>query len=296
MNDPRKGVIFALAAFGLWGLAPIYFKAVASVNPTEVLAHRVIWSVVFLFLLISFNQQWKALFTLIKDRKIVFRLLFTAVLISVNWLIFIWAVGANRIVETSLGYYINPLISVVLAMLFLGERLRPLQWMAIGLALLGVINQIVVVGSLPLVALTLAFSFGFYGLLRKKISINPVIGLTVETLLLMPFALVYLVWLSNNNTLAFTQQALTIDVLLIAAGLVTSLPLIFFAAATNRLSLTSIGLIQYTAPSITFLLAILIYDEPFGGAQLITFGCIWVALILFSVEGYRYQKRKKLNV
>ena len=296
MNDPRKGVIFALAAFGLWGLAPIYFKAVASVNPTEVLAHRVIWSVVFLFLLISFNQQWKALFTLIKDRKIVIRLLFTAVLISVNWLIFIWAVGANRIIETSLGYYINPLISVVLAMLFLGERLRPLQWMAIGLALLGVINQIVIVGSLPLVALTLAFSFGFYGLLRKKISINPVIGLTVETLLLMPFALVYLVWLSNNNTLVFTQQALTIDVLLIAAGLVTSLPLIFFAAATNRLSLTSIGLIQYTAPSITFLLAILIYDEPFGGAQLTTFGCIWVALILFSVEGYRYQKRKKLNI
>ncbi len=293
-NLTRQGVLFALGAFSLWGLAPIYFKAVATISPMEVLAHRVIWSVFFLLLLISATRQWKPLFTLIGERKTLLRLLFTAFLISINWLIFIWAVGASRIIETSLGYYINPLISVILAMLFLGERLRPIQWVAIAIALAGVINQIIIVGSIPLVALALAFSFGFYGLVRKKISVNPIIGLTVETLLLMPFALLYLGWLAFNNGLMFTHQGMTIDLLLIAAGLVTSLPLICFAAATNRLSLTSMGLIQYVAPSLTFLLAILVYDEPFGASQLVTFGCIWGALVLFTIEGYHYQRRKQI--
>ncbi|WP_250657482.1 EamA family transporter RarD [Alkalimarinus coralli] len=290
----RQGVFYALGAFGLWGLAPIYFKAVSTVTPTEVLAHRVIWSVIFLLLLVTYNKQWDSLKAVVRNRQTILRLFFSASLISINWLVFIWAVSVGRIVETSLGYYINPLISVLLAMIFLGERLRPIQWIAISVACLGVINQIALVGSLPIVALTLAFSFGFYGLLRKKVSVNPVIGLTIETLLLLPFAMAYLLWLSAKDQLAFLHLSGTIDLLLIAAGLVTSLPLIFFAAATNRLSLTTLGLVQYVAPSLTFLLAVLIYNEPFGPPQLITFGCIWGALVIFTTEGMAYQKRKRI--
>ncbi|MES9856679.1 MAG: EamA family transporter RarD [Sedimenticola sp.] len=286
----RKGLIYATLAFGLWGFGPIYFKAVASVQPLEVLAHRVIWSLFFLVLVISWSRGWPKLLLLLTERKKLLWLFTTSVIVSSNWLVFIWAVANDRILEASLGYFINPLFSVLLAMLVLGERLRLMQRVAIGIAVLGVANQILILGELPLVALALAITFGFYGLLRKMVAVDPVHGLTVETLLLLPFALIYLFWLDGTGGMSFIHTSLNIDLLLIAAGLVTAVPLIYFAAATNRLSLTVVGLFQYLAPSMTFLLALFLYNEPFGGVQLITFGSIWFALVLFTLEGWRYRR------
>ncbi|MEJ1336478.1 MAG: EamA family transporter RarD [Candidatus Sedimenticola sp. (ex Thyasira tokunagai)] len=289
----KKGLIYATLAFGLWGFGPIYFKAVASVQPMEVLAHRIIWSLFFLALIISWNRGWPSLFRLLAERKKLLWLFTTSVIVSCNWLVFIWAVANDRILEASLGYFINPLFSVLLAMLVLGERLRFLQGVAIAIAVVGVTNQILIFGELPLVALVLAVTFGFYGLLRKIIAVDPVHGLTVETLLMLPFALIYLFWLDGTGGMSFIHAGTTINLLLIAAGLVTAVPLIYFAAATNRLSLTVIGLFQYLAPSMTFLLAVFLYHEPFGGAQMVTFSTIWFALALFSLEGWRYQRRKR---
>lgn len=293
-QDPvRNGILYATAAFGLWGFGPIYFKAVASVQPTEVLAHRVVWSLLFLALVVSWNRGWPALLRLMAERKKLLWLFTTATIVSLNWLVFIWAVANDHILQASLGYYINPLFSVLLAMFFLGERLRPLQGVAVAVALIGVVNQVVTFGELPLVAIVLAVTFGFYGLLRKIVAVDPVHGLMVETLLMLPFALIYLIWLSQAGSLQFFHGTATLDLLLIAAGLVTAVPLIYFAAATNRLSLTVVGLFQYLAPSMTFLLAILLYDEPLGHAQLVTFCIIWSALALFTLEGWRYRRNKR---
>ncbi|MES9900036.1 MAG: EamA family transporter RarD [Sedimenticola sp.] len=292
-DSTKKGLIYATLAFGLWGFGPIYFKAVASVEPMEVLAHRVIWSLFFLALVISWNRGWSALGQLLSERKKLLWLFTTSVIVSSNWLVFIWAVANDRILEASLGYYINPLFSVLLAMLVLGERLRPLQGVAIAIAVLGVVNQILTFGELPLVALVLAVTFGFYGLLRKIVAVDPVHGLTVETLLLLPFALIYLFWLDSTGGMSFIHAGPKINLLLIAAGLVTAVPLIYFAAATNRLSLTVVGLFQYLAPSMTFLLAVFLYHEPFGGTQVVTFSTIWFALALFTLEGWRYQRKQR---
>ncbi len=260
-DSTRKGLIYAIIAFGLWGFGPIYFKAVATVQPLEVLAHRVIWSLIFLALVIGWKRNWSALQRLLTERKKLPLLFATSVIISVNWLVFIWAVSNDLILEATLGYFINPLFSVLLGMMFLGERLRPLQGVAIAIAVLGVVNQIVIFGELPLVALVLAVTFGFYGLLRKIAAVDPVHGLTVETLLMLPFALIFLFWLNSTGAMSFIHSGTTMDILLIAAGLVTAIPLIYFAAATNHLSLTVLGLFQYLAPSIGFLLAIFLYHE-----------------------------------
>ncbi|MES9902322.1 MAG: EamA family transporter RarD [Sedimenticola sp.] len=291
-DSTRKGLIYAIIAFGLWGFGPIYFKAVATVQPLEVLAHRVIWSLIFLALVIGWKRNWSALQRLLTERKKLPLLFATSVIISVNWLVFIWAVSNDLILEATLGYFINPLFSVLLGMMFLGERLRPLQGVAIAIAVLGVVNQIVIFGELPLVALVLAVTFGFYGLLRKIAAVDPVHGLTVETLLMLPFALIFLFWLNSTGAMSFIHSGTTMDILLIAAGLVTAIPLIYFAAATNHLSLTVLGLFQYLAPSIGFLLAIFLYHEPFGAAQAVTFSTIWFALALFSLEGWRSRRRK----
>lgn len=292
LHPVQKGLVYAVLAFGLWGFGPIYFKAVASVQPGEVLAHRIIWSVAFLVVLLTWNQGWQSFGRLFLNPEKIGWLLITALLVSANWLTFIWAVTNDRILEASLGYFINPLFSIFLGMLFLGERLRPMQIAAFGLAVIGVANQIFSLGVLPWVAIALTVTFGFYGLLRKMILVDPVQGLAVETVLLFPFALGYLYWLSMGDAMSFLHIDLNMDLLLVLAGAVTTLPLIFFAAATNRLSLTLVGFLQYIAPSITFLLAILLYHEPLGINQLITFGFIWAALGLFSLEGWYYQRKQ----
>lgn len=278
-----KGLGYALSAFLLWGLAPVYFKLVASVSAFEVLAHRVVWSVVILAVVVQFQGGWQALRAL--DRNTLKQLFFSSIFVSLNWLVFIWAVGQGRVLETSLGYFINPLITVLFGVVFLNETLRKWQVLAICLAFLGVSNQVVQLGYLPWVALALALSFASYGLMRKSIDIQPVQGLFVETLLLLPAALFYLAWLGYRDELVFGSLSTSMDGILIASGFMTTIPLLFFAAGARRLSLTVIGIVQYITPSITFFLAVFLYSESFSLAQLVSFVLIWLGLLVFTLEG-----------
>jgi chloramphenicol-sensitive protein RarD len=278
-----KGLGYALSAFLLWGLAPVYFKLVASVSAFEVLAHRVVWSVLILAVVVQFQGGWQALRAL--DRNTLKQLFFSSIFVSLNWLVFIWAVGQGRVLETSLGYFINPLITVIFGVVFLNETLRKWQVLAICLAFLGVSNQVVQLGYLPWVALVLALSFASYGLMRKSIDIQPVQGLFVETLLLLPAALFYLAWLGYQGELVFGSLSTGMDGTLIASGFMTTIPLLLFAAGARRLSLTVIGIAQYITPSITFFLAVFLYGESFSLAQLVSFMLIWLGLLVFTLEG-----------
>ncbi|UTW46239.1 EamA family transporter RarD [bacterium SCSIO 12696] len=289
MNQPdyqaRHGLYFALAAFGMWGLFPIYFKAVAEVPVLELLAHRVVWSLLLLLSLVVLMKRWNSLVQVLGNRQLMGWLILSAIAISVNWLIFTWAVTVDRILETSLGYFMTPLVNVVMGVLFLGERLRRPQWVAVMLAVCGVCWQLWQIGYLPWVALALAVSFGLYGLLRKKAVVDASLGLCVETLLLLPMAVGYLVWLSMSGTLVFAHSRVEIDILLLSAGLLTSAPLVCYAAAAQRLNLSVIGLIQYLTPTISFLLAVFVYNEAFDVNQLVSFGFIWLGLIVFTADG-----------
>lgn len=291
-----QGFFFGVAAFVLWGIGPVYFKAVAEVTPAEVLAHRIIWSVLFLLIPLATSGSWRKLSVLLRNRQMIGGLFITALLIGVNWLTFIYAVSNDQILGASLGYFILPIFNLLLARLFFSERLMPLQYLAVLLAILGVINQIYSFGQLPWIALTLAVTFGFYGVIRKKHTVDPVVGLAVETLLLFPFALMYLGWLWSKGALMFAHSGLAMDLLLILAGIVSSLPLIFFAASVNRLSYSTVAVMQYIAPSITFLLGVIVYHEPFGSDQMVTFGLIWCALGIFSWEGSARHRRLKAQV
>ncbi|MEZ5559077.1 MAG: EamA family transporter RarD [Pseudomonadales bacterium] len=289
MSDQRAGVWFALAAYLFWGFAPIYFKLLDFATPLEIIAHRVVWSVVVLLGLIALRRQYGNLRRL-GARRVAW-LALSGVLVSVNWGVFVWALLNDRMLETSLGYYINPLVNVVLGGLFLGEWLRPAQKVAVVLAMLGVVNEIVGVGVLPWAGLLLALSFGCYGLVRKRLGVDSAVGLGVETLLMLPLALGYLgwAWLHGGGALA---RGDTVELgLLAAGGLVTVFPLVCFAAAALRLPLSVLGFFQYLAPSITFLLAVFVYGEPFRLSQTITFGCIWLALVIFSTEGLYHHRR-----
>lgn len=289
IDERSKGLGFALSAFLLWGLAPVFFKLLAEVDSFEVLAHRVIWSFLILALVLQWRGRWHLVWSL--DRAIVKRLFWTSVFVSSNWLVFIWAVAQGRVLETSLGYFINPLISVLFGMLFLSERLRTGQWLALILALCGVLNQVVLVGYLPWVALALALSFATYGLLRKRIDIDPVTGLFVETALLLPFAALYLLWLGIHDSLSFNLDESWLALVLAGSGLMTTIPLLLFAAGAQRLTLTVMGLVQYITPSITFFLAVFLYKEAFQLEQLTTFVLIWSGLAVFTIEGWRQRRR-----
>jgi len=292
-KDLRQGVIFALAAYSIWGIAPVYFKSVAHVPAFEVLVHRIIWSVVFLLLFIGATGRLGKVMAVFKQPRLLGGLVVTALIISLNWLVFIWAVAEGRILETSLGYFINPLISVFLGMVFLSERLRPMQWLALSFAAMGVLYQLIEFGSLPWVGLVLAFSFGFYGLLRKQLVVEAVPGLFIETLIVLPVGLIALGWMQSEGTLVFGHQSLQTDLLLIAAGLVTTFPLLFFAGAARRLALSMIGFFQYLAPSITFVLAVYVYEEPLDSSKLVTFALIWLGLLLFTGENRLASRRQR---
>ncbi|WP_415881343.1 EamA family transporter RarD [Neptuniibacter sp. QD34_54] len=295
-SEHQKGIYYAVAAFLMWGLVPVYFKAVDDVPAFEVLAHRVVWSVVFLGLFLLLKGKLSELTTLRNSPKILLSLGLSALVISINWLVFIWAVSEQRIVETTLGYFINPLINIVFGFFIFSERLRFLQLIAVAIAAVAVLYQIILIGELPWVALTLATSFSIYSVLRKKIPIDSITGLLVETLWLFPMALVYMIWLSSQNNFVLLNGSTEVQVLLLAAGLVTSLPLIAFAAGARRLSLTMVGLLQYIGPSIAFLIAVFYYNEPMDQDRLITFVMIWIALAIFSVEGVLVQQRKKQDL
>ncbi|MBY7783230.1 EamA family transporter RarD [Vibrio fluvialis] len=293
-QNAKKGVILAISAYTMWGIAPIYFKAISSVSALEILSHRVIWSFFLLAALLHFGRQWRSVVSVFRDKKKMVYLLTTALLVGGNWLIFIWAVNANHMLDASLGYYINPLLNVVLGMLFLGERLRKLQWFAVALAAIGVAIQLVVFGSVPIVAFSLAITFGLYGLLRKKVGVNAQTGLFIETLVLVPAAAIYLLWIADSATSSMLANDWHLNLLLISAGIVTTLPLLCFTGAATKLKLSTLGFFQYIGPSLMFLLAVLVYGENFSADKTITFAFIWSALVIFSVDGLTQGRKRSL--
>ncbi len=291
----RQGVFFALGAYTIWGIAPIYFKTISEVSPFEILSHRVIWSFFFLAGLLFLSKGWKTISNTLKDKKKMAYLATTGLLIGTNWLIFIWAVTTNHMLNASLGYFINPIFNVMLGMVFLGERLRKLQWLAVTFAVIGVIIQLVTFGSIPIVALALACSFGFYGLLRKKIAMDAQSGLFIETLVMLPIAAVYLLFIADSPTSNFAANPMTLNLLLIAAGIITTVPLLCFTGAATRLKLSTLGFFQYIGPSLMFVLAVGLYGEEFSADKAITFVFIWGALIVFTTDAILFRKKKKIR-
>jgi chloramphenicol-sensitive protein RarD len=289
VSEQRSGLLFALAAYGFWGFAPVYFKALDFAGPVEIIAHRILWSVPLLALLILVRRQFGALLALRADQ--VGWLALSGLLVAVNWGVFVWALLNGRMLETSLGYYINPLVSVLLGVVFLGEWLRPGQLAAVVLAAIGVVNEVVSVGVIPWAGLTLAVSFGFYGLVRKRLGVDSAVGLGVEVALLLPLALGFVGYQLDSGQGVLDRGAGGEIAWLAASGLVTTFPLVCFAAAALKLPLTMLGFVQYMAPTITLLLAVLVYEEAFRWEQSVTFGFIWSAVLIFSVEGVYYQRR-----
>jgi chloramphenicol-sensitive protein RarD len=279
----RTGILYAVAAFAFWGMVPIYFKQVADVSPLEVLAHRIMWSVVLLLVFLVVSGQFGLVSSILRNAKQRNLLILSSLLISVNWLIFIYAVGQSMILETSLGYFINPLISIFLGYLFFGERMKRRQWIAVGLVFVAVLIQLIVVGSLPLVSLGIALSFAFYGVVRKYAHVPSIPGLFIETLMVLPLSIGYLIYLSATSALAFgSQGGFYISVMLSLSGFVTVLPLLWFNAATIRVPLTLIGILQYIGSSLAFLIAIFIYHESLDPVKLLTFVLVWIAIVIFS--------------
>jgi chloramphenicol-sensitive protein RarD len=288
----RKGVLLALCAYFLWGVAPLYFKLLNQISATEILLHRVIWSFVFMVLLMQFVGGFARLRQLLRQPKQLGVLCVTSILIAGNWLLFIWAINNDHMLDASLGYFINPLFNVLLGMVFLGEKLRRLQWFAVALAFAGVLIQLISFGSIPLVSLALAASFGIYGLLRKKVNVDAKTGLLLETALLLPFALGYLLLTLDSASANMLDNHWQLNLLLVAAGIVTSIPLLCFAAAAVRIPLSVLGFFQYLGPSIMFTLAIALFDEPFDIEKSITFGFIWAALLIFSLDMILKSRRR----
>lgn len=290
LSQEAQGYIYAVLAFVFWGLVPIYFKLISTVSATEILAHRIIWSVALLFGMMFLSRQFGAFRLLIKDIHKIKYLVLSAFLVSLNWLVFIWAVGHNMIAESSLGYYINPLVNFALGIIFFKDRPSFWQKIAIALAFIAIFYQVITLGSVPIVSLLLAFSFAFYGLIRKQINLPSMTGLYIETLILFPVALLYFGYLvsSNNNAFVFPPNA--ISWLLILAGVITVIPLLWFNAAATRISLVHLGFFQYIGPTVSFLLAIFVYDEVLVPEKLTSFVLIWIALAIFSVDGY-FKKR-----
>lgn len=288
----NSGILYALATYILWGLFPIYWKQLHHIAAAQLIAHRIIWAFLLLISVVLGTRQWGK-FRSKLDAKTLKSHAWAALLLGTNWLIYVWAVNSGFIVESSLGYFINPLLSVLLGVLFLAEKLRPTQWVPVGLATIGVLYLTFAYGRLPWIALALAFSFAIYGLLKKKSTLGALYGLTLETGIILIPALAYLIYLISRNESAFLTMNATTDWLLIGAGVVTAVPLLFFANAAQRIPLTMIGLMQYIAPTGQFLIGVLLYKEGFSHTQAIGFGIIWFALLFFWAEGWWTRSRKK---
>jgi len=288
----NSGIWYALGAYVLWGLFPIYWKWLHHVPALEIIGHRIGWSFILLMIVISVSKQWTRFRSTLTWRVLGLYLI-AGILLSLNWLIYVWGVNTEHVVETSLGYFINPLLSVLLGMIFLKERLRPMQWLPIGLATAGVIYLTWTYGSLPWIALGLAFSFGFYGLVKKTSPLGSLYGLTLETGWVFLPALGYLIYLQSIGQGSFGHTGIITDALMVGAGIVTTIPLLMFASAARRIPLTMIGIMQYIAPTLQFLIGVLLYKEPFTTTSLIGFSLVWAALIIFWVEGVYARRAQK---
>lgn len=285
-----KGVWYALGAYLSWGLFPLYWKPIHDVPAIEILSHRIAWSLLVVLGMLAWKRHWGWLPEAIRDRRVLGMFTLSALLLSVNWFVYIWAVNAGHVVESSLGYFINPLVSVLLGRLVLKETLRPAQRAAVGLAAAGVAWLTWRVGAVPWIALTLASTFGCYGLLRKTGKLGSLEGLALETMLMFPMAAGYLFWLEGQGVGHFAHSNALTNVMLAGAGVVTAIPLLLFASGARRLPLATLGVLQYLSPSIQFALGVFVFHEAFDAGKLAGFACIWGALVLYSAEGILYTR------
>ena len=287
----NPGIFYAAGAYVLWGLFPIYFKALASVSASEVLAHRIAWSLAVVLVLLALKSSWSWIASTARQPKVLAGFALSATLIAANWGIYIWAVANDHVVDASLGYFINPLVNVLFGAALLGERLRRLQWIAVVIAAAGVAWLTWSAGSPPWIGLALAFTFASYGLLRKTAALGSLEGLALETALLFPFALGWLAWLVAQGEAVFTTAPLSMQLLLAAAGPITALPLLLFASGARRIAFSTLGLLQYIGPSLQFAIGIWLYREPFDLSRATGFVLIWVALVIFSLESLWWLRR-----
>lgn len=290
-NMENKGIFYALGAYISWGLLPVYWKALETVPALQILGHRIIWSFFLVLTIIVARREWLEFKQIFTSRS---RLLYAglaASLLGINWLVYIWAVNSNHIIESSLGYFINPLVSVLLGVIFFREKLRSAQWLAVGLAALGVVYLTFHFGVFPWISMVLALTFGFYGLMKKKSSLEALQGLGIEMTFLFLPAMVYLLLVQGRGSGRFIQAGASTTVLLIMTGVITALPILSFGFAARSIPLSMVGLLQYIAPTLQFLLGVLVYNEPFTQDRLIGFMVIWLALIIYWFEGLMFHRR-----
>ena len=277
------GLLFGVSAYTLWGLFPIYWPLLKPANPLEIVSHRAVWTLVFCFIILALTKTLKSTLSLLKRPKIVAGLFLSSILISINWIIYIYAANTGHVIEASLGYFINPLVVIATGVIVLKEKMRPLQWTAVGIATIGVAVLTIDYGRLPWIALGLALSWGSYGLVKKQLGLGALEGLSIETLLSSGFYLGYLIWLGNRGEGQFSHS-LTLTLLLIGGGAVTAIPLLLFNGSTNRLPLTLVGLLQYITPTIQFCIGVWYYHEDMPAARWVGFVIIWVALMSLALD------------
>jgi chloramphenicol-sensitive protein RarD len=294
LRTDSKGLALTLGAFLIWGLSPVFWKVLVAVPASQLLAHRIVWAALMLLVLMFVQNRWGEVRRVLGSRRVVLTLLATTFFIGSNWLLYIWAIVTDRILQASLGYYINPLVTVVLAMVFVKERLNRAQWWCIALASAGVTVLVWRQGEVPWIALVLAVTFGLYGLLRKQVGAEAEVGLFVETSVLLPFVLGYLIWLETMGLGAMGHSGVAIDALLVASGLITAVPLLLFTQGARRIPLSTVGFLQFFAPTLQFVLAVFLYREPFTATHLAAFSLIWASLALFSWDLRRQWRRRRL--
>lgn len=285
-TDTTAGILFGIGAYGLWGLLPLYFFVLQPAGAVEIVANRVVWSLLFCLLLITVTRSWSALARAFRDRSVLGTLAVAAALIAVNWLTYTYGVTTGQAIEASLGYFINPLVSVLLGVFVLKEKLRPLQWAAVGIGFIAVVVLTISYGKLPWIALTLAFSFGFYGFVKKRVGpkVDAITSLSVETIVLAPLAAATMIFLAANGTATLATEGAAHFWLLLSSGVITAVPLLFFGASARRLPMTTIGLLQYFAPLLQFIVAVAIFQEAMTLDRWIGFGIVWLALLVLTVD------------
>ena len=286
-RTPLSGIGFGLLAYGIWGFFPLFFRQLADVAPLDILANRAVWACVFVGILLTLRRQWSKVLAVARNPRQFAMLALAALLVGSNWLVFLWAVAHQQVVASSLGYFLTPLVNVLLGLLVLKERLNRLEWISVGLAIIAIGNEMLTLGSLPWVSLFLAGSFGCYGLVRKQVPVDAISGLWLETLAMLPLCLLYALWQAQQGHFVFGQNNGLTVALLVGSGILTALPLMAFAAATQRLDLATVGMLMYINPTMQFITAIYLFDEPLQPARLVSFGLIWLGLILYSLSAWQ---------
>lgn len=287
----KQGVVLAASAYTMWGIAPAYFKLIDAVPSTEILIHRIVWSTLLLMIIVAMRSHIGKVLQIIKQPKTMAILFVSAAILAFNWWLFIWSVNNNHILDASLGYYINPLLNVALGMVFLGERLSRLQLVAVALALIGVLIQVITFGSFPVIAFSLAASFATYGLIRKTLTVDSMTGLLIESAILLLPACGYWWFFADSPAADMTANGMGLNLLLMAAGIVTTAPLLCFVAAARRLNYSTMGFFQYIGPSLMFIFGVFVYHEQFGQDRWITFGFIWLALLIYVIASIRKYRK-----